>query len=196
MEKDYYILVNGKKVEVSEEVYKAYWQLTNRENYLKRLDAKYNVLPFSSFGDYEYDILDKLADKSIDIEKIVETRELLKLLELALSKLNDEEYTLISDLYFKELSIRALAEKKHIPPSSLAYLRDKILKKVIEEAGETLMASKDGGGEHLVYEVADLWFHTMVLLAHHGLRAEDVVNELARRQGLSGLVEKASRKES
>ena len=111
MEKDYYILVNGKKVEVSEEVYKAYWQLTNRENYLKRLDAKYNVLPFSSFGDYEYDILDKLADKSIDIEKIVETRELLKLLELALSKLNDEEYTLISDLYFKELSIRALAEK-------------------------------------------------------------------------------------
>ena len=112
MEKDYYILVNGKKVEVSEKVYKAYWQLTNRENYLKRLDAKYNVLPFSSFGDYEYDILDKLADKSIDIEKIVETRELLKLLELALSKLNDEEYTLISDLYFKELSIRALAEKK------------------------------------------------------------------------------------
>ena len=89
MEKDYYILVNGKKVEVSEEVYKAYWQLTNRENYLKRLDAKYNVLPYSSFGDYEYDILDKLADKSIDIEKIVETRELLKLLELALSKLND-----------------------------------------------------------------------------------------------------------
>ena len=58
------------------------------------------------------------------------------------------------------------------------------------------MASKDGGGEHLVYEVADLWFHTMVLLAHHGLHAEDVVNELARRQGLSGLVEKASRKES
>lgn len=70
---------------------------------------------------------------------------------------------------------------------------DKILKKVIEEAGEVLMASKDGGGEHLVYEMADLWFHGMILLAHHGLRAEDVVNELARRQGLSGLVEKANR---
>ncbi|HFI0399082.1 TPA: sigma-70 family RNA polymerase sigma factor [Streptococcus suis] len=114
MEKDYYILVNGKKVEVSEEVYKSYWQLTNRENYLKRLDAEYNVLPFSSFGDYEYDILDKLADKSIDIEKIVETRELLKLLELALSKLNDEEYTLISDLYFKELICKALCQVKTI----------------------------------------------------------------------------------
>lgn len=70
---------------------------------------------------------------------------------------------------------------------------DKILKKVIEEAGEVLMASKDGGGEHLVYEVADVWFHTMVLLAHHGLRVEDVVQELARREGLSGLAEKAAR---
>lgn len=73
---------------------------------------------------------------------------------------------------------------------------DKILKKVIEEAGEVLMASKDGGGEHLLYETADLWFHSMVLLAQHGLRVEAVVNELARRQGLSGLVEKASRQES
>lgn len=73
---------------------------------------------------------------------------------------------------------------------------DKILKKVIEEAGEVLMASKDGGGEHLVYEVADLWFHTQVLLAHHSLRAEDVLAELARRQGLSGLAEKAARQES
>ncbi|PSJ80923.1 phosphoribosyl-ATP diphosphatase [Neisseria iguanae] len=74
--------------------------------------------------------------------------------------------------------------------------KDKILKKVIEEAGEVLMASKDGEAEHLVYETADLWFHSMVLLAHHGLRVEDVVAELARRQGLSGLVEKAARKDS
>lgn len=73
---------------------------------------------------------------------------------------------------------------------------DKILKKVIEEAGEVLMASKDGGGEHLIYEVADLWFHNMILLTHHGLRVEAVLAELARRQGLSGLVEKASRTEA
>ena len=72
---------------------------------------------------------------------------------------------------------------------------DKILKKVIEEAGEVLMASKDGGCEHLIYEAADLWFHTMVLLAHHCLRVEAVVAELARRQGLSGLAEKAARQE-
>jgi phosphoribosyl-ATP pyrophosphohydrolase len=71
---------------------------------------------------------------------------------------------------------------------------DAILKKVIEEAGEVLLASKDGDNAHLVYEVADLWFHSMVLLAHKGLRAEDVLQELARREGTSGIVEKANRK--
>jgi phosphoribosyl-ATP pyrophosphohydrolase len=71
---------------------------------------------------------------------------------------------------------------------------DAILKKVIEEAGEVLLAAKDGDKQHLVYEVADLWFHSMVLLAHNGLRAEDVLGELARREGMSGITEKASRK--
>ncbi|PJO79319.1 phosphoribosyl-ATP diphosphatase [Neisseria brasiliensis] len=90
------------------------------------------------------------------------------------------------------------SRKGHNPEESyVAQLfykgEDKILKKVIEEAGEVLMASKDGEAEHLVYETADLWFHSMVLLAHHGLRVEDVIAELARRQGLSGLVEKAAR---
>lgn len=98
MEKDYYILVNGKKVEVSEEVYKAYWQLTNCENYLKRLDAKYNVLPFSSFGDYEYDILDKLAEKSIDIEKIVETRELLNIFFISITSVL---YCILSNICYR-----------------------------------------------------------------------------------------------
>ena len=73
--------------------------------------------------------------------------------------------------------------------------QDKILKKVIEEAGEVLMASKDGDQAHLVYEVADLWFHSMILLTYHNLRAEDVLQELARRQGLSGLAEKKARQE-
>lgn len=73
--------------------------------------------------------------------------------------------------------------------------QDKILKKVIEEAGEVLMASKDGDKAHLVYEVADLWFHSMILLTHHDLRVEDVLTELARRQGLSGLAEKRARQE-
>ena len=71
---------------------------------------------------------------------------------------------------------------------------DAILKKVIEEAGEVLLAAKDGDKQHLVYEVADLWFHSMILLAQKGLSADDVLQELARREGVSGIAEKASRK--
>lgn len=71
---------------------------------------------------------------------------------------------------------------------------DAILKKVGEEATEVLLAAKGGDKSHLVYETADLWFHCMVLLAHHGLSADDVLNELARREGLSGIEEKANRK--
>ncbi len=70
---------------------------------------------------------------------------------------------------------------------------DAILKKVGEEATEVILASKGGDMSHLVYETADLWFHCMVLLAHHGLCANDVLNELARREGLSGIAEKESR---
>jgi phosphoribosyl-ATP pyrophosphohydrolase len=72
---------------------------------------------------------------------------------------------------------------------------DAILKKVAEEAAETIMAAKDGVADKLIYETADLWFHTLVLLAQQGLRPEQVLQELARREGLSGLVEKANRKE-
>ncbi len=68
------------------------------------------------------------------------------------------------------------------------------LKKIGEEATEVLLAAKGGDKTHLVYETADLWFHCMVMLAHHGLSAEDVLNELARREGVSGLEEKSSRK--
>jgi phosphoribosyl-ATP pyrophosphohydrolase len=71
---------------------------------------------------------------------------------------------------------------------------DAILKKVIEEAGEVLLAAKETDKQHLVHEVADLWFHCMVLLAHKGLSAADVLNELARREGVSGISEKAGRK--
>ena len=71
---------------------------------------------------------------------------------------------------------------------------DAILKKVGEEATETVMAAKDGDAEKLIYEVADLWFHTMVLLADQGLSSDDVLKELARRFGVSGHDEKAARK--
>jgi len=70
---------------------------------------------------------------------------------------------------------------------------DAMLKKIGEEATEVILASKAGDKSHLVYETADLWFHCMVLLAQHGLSANDVLQELARREGLSGIAEKESR---
>lgn len=72
---------------------------------------------------------------------------------------------------------------------------DAILKKIGEEATETVMAAKDGAKDKIVYETADLWFHSMVLLAQQGLSPRDVLEELDRRFGLSGHDEKASRKD-
>ncbi|WZB69428.1 phosphoribosyl-ATP diphosphatase [Achromobacter xylosoxidans] len=75
----------------------------------------------------------------------------------------------------------------------LAKGPDAFLKKIGEEATELVMAAKDGVPERIVSETADLWFHCLVALTHFKLRPEDVLAELARREGLSGLAEKASR---
>ena len=97
---------------------------------------------------------------------------------------------------------QVLEQRKQADPGSsyVASLYDKgldaILKKIGEEATETVMAAKDGDAGHLVREVADLWFHCMVLLAQQGLGVDAVLQELDRRFGLSGLEEKAAREES
>jgi phosphoribosyl-ATP pyrophosphohydrolase len=70
---------------------------------------------------------------------------------------------------------------------------DAILKKLAEEAAETLLAAKDGDKLHIVRETADLWFHCLVLLSWHGLTSDDVLSELRRREGISGVDEKAGR---
>lgn len=70
---------------------------------------------------------------------------------------------------------------------------DGILKKVAEEAGETIIAAKNGEPEAVIYETADLWFHSMVMLKHLNLEPSQVLAELERRFGLSGLEEKANR---
>ncbi len=92
-----------------------------------------------------------------------------------------------------------LEARKQADPDSSYVARlytkglDAILKKIGEEATETVMAAKDGMPDQIIYEVADLWFHSLVLLAHQELRPEQVLAELDRRFGLSGLAEKASR---
>jgi phosphoribosyl-ATP pyrophosphohydrolase len=71
---------------------------------------------------------------------------------------------------------------------------DAILKKIGEEATEVVMAAKDGDPARIASEVADLWFHCLVLLAHHGIGPDAVLSELARREGISGHAEKAARR--
>lgn len=94
---------------------------------------------------------------------------------------------------------QVLEERKSADPESSYVARlyakglDAILKKIGEEATETVMAAKDGDADKIVYEVADLWFHSLVLLAHRGIDSERVLTELDRRFGLSGLAEKAAR---
>ena len=92
-----------------------------------------------------------------------------------------------------------LEQRKQADPESSYVAKlyhrglDQILKKIGEEATETVMAAKDGEPQRIVAETADLWFHSMVLLAHQGLGPADVLAELDRRFGLSGLAEKAAR---
>ena len=91
-------------------------------------------------------------------------------------------------------------ERKRADPAKSYVARliakgpDAVLKKIGEEATEVVMACKDGAPEKIVAEVADLWFHTMIALATHGLAPRDVLAELERREGQSGLEEFAARK--
>jgi phosphoribosyl-ATP pyrophosphohydrolase len=92
-----------------------------------------------------------------------------------------------------------ITARKHADPASsyvaglLAKGQDAVLRKVAEEATETLLASKDGDKLQIVRETADLWFHCLILLAWHGLGPDDVLAELRRREGVSGIDEKKSR---
>jgi len=94
----------------------------------------------------------------------------------------------------------AIEERKKASPETsyvaklLSEGEDAVLKKIGEEATETVLAAKGGDRLHLVREIADLWFHCLILLARHGLGPGDVLAELHRREGISGIDEKAARK--
>lgn len=94
---------------------------------------------------------------------------------------------------------RVLTERRHAAPDSsyvaglYAKGTDGICKKIAEEAAEAIMAAKDGDKSHLIKEITDLWFHSMILLAHFGVGVDDVAAEFVRREGVSGIDEKNSR---
>ncbi len=95
---------------------------------------------------------------------------------------------------------KILEKRRNADPESsyVASLHDKgldaILKKIGEESSETIIAAKNGDKRQIIYETADLWFHSMVMLSHAGLTSDDVLKELERRFGTSGIAEKAARK--
>lgn len=106
----------------------------------------------------------------------------------------------MSDVILQRLA-ETLESRKHASPGGSYVAKlfaggpDAILKKVGEEAAETLLAAKDGDKLRIVKETADLWFHCLVMLAYFGLKPDDVLKELERREGVSGLDEKAAREE-
>lgn len=104
----------------------------------------------------------------------------------------------VSDAVLARLDATLAARRDADPASSytaalFARGEDTILQKFGEEATEFLLAAKSGDQEHLVREAADVWFHMLVLMSHKGLGAADILDELVRREGVSGHDEKASR---
>ena len=129
MDKKYYLFVNGKKIEVSEEIYKVYWQEKNHENYLKQIDKKNHLLLFSSLyqdGHFEGNV----PDDKCDLNKVVQTQIMIEAVRDAVSKLTDEEKEIIQRLYYDDETLRMLAKDKKISHPAMIKRRDKILSKL------------------------------------------------------------------
>ena len=129
MNKEYFLFANGKKIKVSEELYKVYWQEKNHENYLKQIDRNNHLLLFSSY-DHDGHFEDSIVDEEFDIDKIVQIQMMIEAVRDALSKLNDEEREIIDRLYFNDETIRSVAETKKISHPALTKRRNKILGKL------------------------------------------------------------------
>ena len=127
--KDYYLYVKGKAVKVSEEVYKAYWKITEHEKYLQRKDWKYDVIPFSAM-DYDGHFVDNIIDERIDLEKIVEVKMQIEELNKALATLTKKEKELIEAIFYKEESLRSIGKKEKVSYQAIGKRRDKILEKL------------------------------------------------------------------
>lgn len=121
-----YIYVKGKKITVSEEIYKAYKKQVNHEDYLNRLDRKYKNY---GFDDHGIDI-ESVVDDSVDIEKIIETKMRIEDLNKALERLNKDERELINALYFEERTLKEMARKSNTNLMKISRIRDKILRKL------------------------------------------------------------------
>ena len=125
-DKEKYIYVKGKKIYVPDEVYRVYKKELNHEAHLKRLDRKHGVF---HFGDFNIGVVD-IADKSVDVEKIIETKMRIEDLMRAIGQLNEEERELIYAIYFEEKTLKDIANTHDTNPMKISRIRDKILRKL------------------------------------------------------------------
>lgn len=130
--KNYYIFLGDKKVDVSEKVYKGYWQETNRENYLNRLDKENKLGYFSKFisDGTDRSMEERLIDKAVDVEKLVAVKMQIEALNKALDKLNPEEREIIQALFFDEIPQRELAKTLDISQGAVFRRKEKTLEKL------------------------------------------------------------------
>ena len=113
--KEYYLYVKGKAVAVSEEVYKAYWNITEHEKYLIKKDWKHNVIPFSAL-DHDGHFVDNIIDERIDLEKIVEVKMQIEDLHKALATLTKEERELMEAMGNTNISICIISDNAFMIP--------------------------------------------------------------------------------
>ena len=129
MKKEYYIIVDGKKVFVSKEVYKMYWKDTNHANYLERVDRKHGLLYFSEM-DKDGHLVDNIPDKNVDVEKLVEMKALIDRLNIAMNSLTKDEREIVERLFFEDESLSSVAKRKKVSYQAIQSKKNTILAKL------------------------------------------------------------------
>src|SRR5699024_5654790 len=130
--KNYYIFLGDSKVDVSEKVYKGYWQETNRENYLNRLDKENKLGCFSEFvlDGTDRSMEERLIDKAVDVEKLVAVKIQIEALNKSLDKLSPEEREIIKAIFFDEVHQRDLEKKLNNSQGEVFRRKEKTLEKL------------------------------------------------------------------
>lgn len=130
MENEYFIaLEDGTNVQVTKEVYEAYYRPVWREDYYRKKE-KERLLSYDGLQDADYSVEGHMREENTTVESIVEDKILLELLACALEELSAEEYELINNIYIKEQGEREYSRISGIPRKTLAYRKEKILKKL------------------------------------------------------------------
>jgi len=129
---NYYLPLNGKLISVSKEVYEEFYSYNRRERYLEERDRSKGLLYFSDYDTVDNNFIDYMEDKTVDVEKIVETGMIIKELHKALDGLNIDERDLIERIFFKEQSIREIARNEKVSHVVIQKRRNKVLEKLKE----------------------------------------------------------------